>query len=94
MSRASLLYVSHQISEIKPVPRIHYTPATSSDLPTPPSSCPHPQFQTMLVSLLLLLSPVLGEVVLEEGVMVLTTDNFQGAITDNSMVLVEFYAPW
>jgi len=48
----------------------------------------------MLLGLLLVLSPVLGEVVLEEGVMVLDTDNFQGAITDNSMVLVEFYAPW
>jgi len=44
---------------------------------------------------LLLLQSSLGEIIpLEEGVMVLTTDNFQAAVTDNSMVLVEFYAPW
>jgi len=39
-------------------------------------------------------SSVLGEVTQEEGVLVLNSDNFKGVISDNSMVLVEFYAPW
>ena len=34
------------------------------------------------------------DIPLEEGVMVLGGDNFQAALDANSMVLVEFYAPW
>jgi thiol:disulfide interchange protein len=30
----------------------------------------------------------------EEGVLVLDESNFEGAIADNTQMLVEFYAPW
>merc|ERR1711988_879724 len=35
-----------------------------------------------------------AEIATEENVLVLTNDNFQGAVDDNEFVLVEFYAPW
>jgi len=50
----------------------------------------------MLVSAVLLavLVTVQSEIEMDGGVMVLTSDNFESAIADNNVVLVEFYAPW
>lgn len=38
----------------------------------------------------LLAAAVSAEIAVEEGVLVLTTDNFESAISDNEFVLVEF----
>jgi len=46
------------------------------------------------IILLSLLTVALCEIPEEEGVLVLSAENFDQAISDNPYILVEFYAPW
>ena len=48
----------------------------------------------VLLSLLLTIAVTHAEIETDEGVLVLTEDNFQEAVDGNDFVLVEFYAPW
>jgi len=48
----------------------------------------------VLAILLAVFATVQGEIELENGVMVLNADNFDAAVADNNILLVEFYAPW
>ena len=44
--------------------------------------------------LLLVLGAVMGAPEEEDGVLVLTNDNFDESLTSLDVVLIEFYAPW
>jgi protein disulfide-isomerase A1 len=63
-------------------------PPEKTDLPTMPISLP------ALLCAAATLATATAEITKEEGVLVLTTDNFQEAVDSNEFVLVEFYAPW
>uniref|UniRef100_A0A1A9Z391 Protein disulfide-isomerase n=1 Tax=Glossina pallidipes TaxID=7398 RepID=A0A1A9Z391_GLOPL len=53
----------------------------------------------ILCSLLFVLATIFAigageDIKVEDGVLVLTTENFKQAVADNEYILVEFYAPW
>merc|ERR1711990_600173 len=48
----------------------------------------------ILLTASIILAAAQAEIKKDEGVLVLTNDNFQEALDGNEFVLVEFYAPW
>jgi len=48
----------------------------------------------VLFTVLLVVTAALAEIATEEGVLVLTEENFQEAVDSNDFLLAEFYAPW
>jgi len=52
------------------------------------------KFMILLVAVFGLLTVHAADIETEENVLVLTDENFDGALKDNKYILVEFYAPW